>query len=442
MKKGIIRIMVCVFIFSVFFSFCGITYGEENINGNTNCNISNLGYIDEEDNFLYYSNIKDGSKLYKSNLNGEKDVLICEDIPNYINVIGEWIYYSSVNNGFRLYKIKKDGSEKTRLNRDSTHWIKVIGEWIYYGKKGDDGQELYKIKKDGSEKTKIIKDKIYGFIIKDNWIYYSNESQNHNIYKVKLDGTSEVKLNSDESILVDIIGNNIYYQNHNDENKIYKIDINGKNKTKINDDDSQFSNISDGWIYYSNSNDDLKLYKVKIDGSNKEKLSDIGAGEINIVGNYIYYWEAKKDSVNGYKFDSTKLYRVKKDGTSNEIYRIENEKKQDEKDGLSTSTIVITLLIVGTGTFLEVWKLISTYNLKKYVNNLQGEITNEDAKRYISLIKKSRITKRSDIYILLRKGVKLINDSYKVDEKIKKELQNTLLKRGITLNVNKDNNKK
>ncbi len=438
-SHGTIRFIIFFLICSLFCHFNEVVYAEVNKQGNTSSNISNLGYIDKEGEWIYYSNISDGSQLYKSKLNGQNEIQICDDIPNYINVVGNWIYYSNVKDGFKIYKVKKDGTERTKLNNESSFWINVIGDWIYYGMREKDGQKLYKIKTDGSGKKEISKNKIYGLVIKDNWVYYSNESDKHKIYKVKLDGSEELKLNDEESFLIDIIGNNIYYQNYTKGKKIYRIGINGENNTKINDDNSQFMNISNQWIYYANANEDFRLYKIKVDGSNKTKLNDESSGEINVIGEYIYYWGGTNNGEDSIKLDPSKLYRIKNDGTSKEVVKIEKANIDNKEGKLGTSSIIIIVLILGLGTFLEVWKLVSTQNINKFVNNLQDELTNEDAESYISLIKKSRIVKRSDIYIVLRRGVELINSSYKIDNELKEELKNTLEKRGINLYSTKNN---
>lgn len=436
-----IKIITFFLIFSLFCAFKEVVYGEVNEQGNTSSNILNLGYIDKEGEWIYYSNIADGSQLYKSKLNHENETQICDDIPNYINVVDNWIYYSNVKDGFKIYKVKKDGTERTKLNNEGSFWVNVIGDWIYYGMREKDGQKLYKIKTNGSEKKEISKNKIYGLIIKDNWAYYSNESDDHKIYKVKLDGSEELKINDEESFLIDIIGNDIYYQNYTKGKKIYKMGINGKNNTKINDDNSQFMNISNQWIYYANVNEDFRLYKIKIDGSNKTKLSNEPSGEINVIDEYIYYWGGTNDGENSIKLDPGKWYRIKNDGTSKEVVKIEKVNIDNKEEKLSTSNIIIIVLILGLGTFSEVWKLVSIRKINKFVNNLQGELTNEDVRSYISLIKKSRIVKRTDIYIVLRRGVELMNSSYKISDELKAELKNTLEKRGINVYSIKNNKK-
>ncbi|MEL7597309.1 MAG: hypothetical protein AAGU01_03800, partial [Clostridiaceae bacterium] len=158
-----------------------------------------------------------------------------------------------------------------------------------------------------------------------------------------------------------------------------------------------------------------------------------------VIGEYIYYWGGTNNGEDSIKLDPSKLYRIKNDGTSKEVVKIEKANIDNKEGKLGTSSIIIIVLILGLGTFLEVWKLVSTQNINKFVNNLQDELTNEDAESYISLIKKSRIVKRSDIYIVLRRGVELINSSYKIDNELKEELKNTLEKRGINLYSTKNN---
>jgi hypothetical protein len=69
-SHGTIRFIIFFLICSLFCHFNEVVYAEVNKQGNTSSNISNLGYIDKEGEWIYYSNISDGSQLYKSKLNG------------------------------------------------------------------------------------------------------------------------------------------------------------------------------------------------------------------------------------------------------------------------------------------------------------------------------------------------------------------------------------
>lgn len=439
MKKRWNPIITLFFLIALLMNFT-LAYGVEGAEENVSANIMNLGYIARDSEFIYYSNIADGSKLYKSKLDGSDETKLSDDIPNYINVVGDWIYYSNVKDGFKIHKIKKDGTERKRLNSESSFWIQVVDEWIYYGRAENAGEKLYKVKTDGSDKTRITKDLIYGFNVIGDWIYYSNESEEHKIYKVKTNGENATKINEDQSFNINVVGDYIYYQNYSDGRKIYKIDVNGKNRTKLNNDDSQYINTVGEWIYYSNASDNLKLYKIKNDGNNRTKLSDEGTGTMNVIGDYIYYWKAVNDPTSGVELDSTKLLRIKKDGTASEVVKIASAGSETEEDkGPDLIGVILISLFVGIAFIFEIWKLISLYRIRKFVENINGEMTNEEAERFIKILAQSRIIKRSDVYRLLKQGLVSVNSSSKVNEATKEMLQNHLSKRGIHINLNNKN---
>ncbi|QGU95298.1 DUF5050 domain-containing protein [Clostridium bovifaecis] len=438
MKKRWNPIITLFFIITILVNFT-LAYGAESAEENVSANIMNLGYIARDSEFIYYSNIADGSKLYKSKLDGSGETKLSDHIPNYINVVGDWIYYSNVKDGFKIYKIKKDGSEGKRLNSESSFWIHVVNDWIYYGRSDNAGQKLYKIKTDGSDKTRIIKDLIYGFSVVGDWIYYSNESEDQK-YKVKTNGENATKLNEDQSFNINVVGGYIYYQNYGDGRKIYKVDVNGKNRTKLNNDDSQYLNTVGEWIYYSNASDNLNLYKIKNDGNSRTKLSNEGTGTMNVIGDYIYYWKAINDPNSGIKLDSTKLLRIKKDGTASEVVKIASEGSETKEDkGPDLTGMILIYLFVGIAFILEVWKLISLHRIKKFVENINGEMTNEEAERFIRILSQSRIIKRSDMYRLLKQGLTSVNSSLKVNEDTKEKLHKHLSKRGIHINLGNKN---
>jgi hypothetical protein len=425
------------FLIGIFINSSILAYGIENKDYNVSGNIVNLGYIAKDGDWIFYSNIADGSKLYKGKIDGTQETKLSDDIPNYINVSGDWIYFSNVSDGFKLYKVKKDGSERGKLNDESSFWPQVIDDTIVYARRDQAGQKLYKITIEGKNKTRISKDLVYGFVLTKDWIYYSNEEDKHKIYKVGLNGEGRQKLNEDESLNLLVSGNSIYYQNLSDNKKIYKIDIDGKNRTKLNDDSSDYSNIAQDYIYYSNLSDGYKLYKVKVDGTGKAKVNDEGAGVINIVNENIYYMKASKGANGQGELDPSNLIRIKTDGTSREVVKmlsVAEVGKQEEKK-LTPSTIALVLLVIGVPFCLEVWKMISLYRINKFVKSISGELTDEDVERFINIIRTSRLIKRSDNYKLLATCIQEIKSSSKVNEELKLKSVDVLEKRGIRLNV-------
>lgn len=428
---------IVFFLIGILINSSILAFGIENKDYNISANIMNLGYIAKDGDWMFYSNIADGSKLYKAKIDGTQETKLSDDIPNYINIAGDWVYFSNVSDGFKLYKVKKDGSEIKKLNNESSFWPQVIDDTIVYARREQAGQKLYKITTEGKKKTRISKDLVYGFVVTKDWIYYSNEEDKHKIYKVDLNGEGGQKLNDDESLNLVVSGNNIYYQNLSDNKKLYKIDVDGKNRTKLNDDSSDYINIAQNYIYYSNLSDGCKLYKVKVDGTDRVKLNDEGAGVFNILNDNIYYMKASKGANNQVTLDPSNLIRIKTDGSSREIVKLlsaaEISKKEEKK--LTGSSIAIVLIVIGIPFALEVWKMISLARLNKFVKNINGELANEDAEKFINLIRTSRLVKRSDCYKLLATCIQAIKSSSKISEEMKLKSVEVLERRGIKLNV-------
>lgn len=63
---------------------------------------------------IYFSNIDDSNKLYKSDLNGLSVIKICDDVVKYISVIDDWLFYYNSDN--HLYKIKQDGTNRQLID--------------------------------------------------------------------------------------------------------------------------------------------------------------------------------------------------------------------------------------------------------------------------------------------------------------------------------------
>ena len=51
----------------------------------------------------------------------------------YINVLDEWLYYSNYEDASKLYKVKTDGSgEKIKLSEDSVGYINIVAGYVYF----------------------------------------------------------------------------------------------------------------------------------------------------------------------------------------------------------------------------------------------------------------------------------------------------------------------
>lgn len=281
-----------------------------NVYGNTRGNIANFGLVATQGDWIYYNN----GKLAKAKADGTGKVQLSNDIPAFINVVGDWVYYLNAisDTELKIYKIKTDGTSRTKLSDDLTANMTVVGDWIYYMNGADNGK-LYKMKTDGTSKTKISDDYAWNIIVEGDWVYYINLPMIGQLYKVKTDGTGRTKLSNAVMAFVNVSDSWIYFEGAFDENgqdsHLYKMKTDGSGLVKLSDDDAGFINVSGDWIYYANGSDNGKLYKMKTDGTGRVKISDDEPMFINISGDWLYYGTDSQEDI----------IKIKTDGTGRQI---------------------------------------------------------------------------------------------------------------------------
>jgi len=268
--------------------------GVTGIYGNTPGNINTGGLAAIQGDWIYYSEISDGGKLYAVNTSSGERKKINDDKSDFINVVGEWVHYSNGSDDSRLYRIKTDGSGRQKLNDERSVAVTVVGDWVYYNSFG-----LHKIKTDGSDKEKLGKNTITGSInIIGEWIYYINGG----IGKIKTDGSEEQMLTdvAAEHIIID--GDWVYYG----MGRVNKMRLDGSDDQQLGDHYAAYINVDGDWIYFNTWVVVEGVYRIRTDGSGRQALNDNNASHFSIVGDWIIY------------HDYTKTYIMKTDGSENQ----------------------------------------------------------------------------------------------------------------------------
>jgi len=285
---------------------------EISVNGNTQGNLNNFGFVAKQGDYIYYSN----NSLYKSKVDGSEKMVLIYDTPSFINVCGDWVYYINATTGSpdanKIYKIKTDGTGKAKVLDDISIFMILSGDYIYYSNSSDGGR-LYRIKTDGTEKAKLSDDVAYEINVLGDWVYYSSGTNEKILCKVKIDGSYKTFIGSGNFEFINISGDWIYFQDTEGMNsesvKLYKMRTDGSGKVKISDDAPYFINVHGDWIYYSNDSDGGNLYKIKADGSQRTRINSEESLLVNIAGDWIYYATASDEQ----------MIKIKNDGTGRQI---------------------------------------------------------------------------------------------------------------------------
>ncbi|QGU95842.1 DUF5050 domain-containing protein [Clostridium bovifaecis] len=205
-------------------------------------------YIIVSGNQIFYSNHSDKGRLYVINTDGTggttdsagnihgRPVMTSTgsydksayDEVSYINVIGDWIYYSNVSDGHKIYVVNKDGTARRKVNDEWADGAQIEGDWAYYASARG---VLSKARKDGTGSVVPIRgmttevDKGYHLNVVGDWLYYSSAEDEGKLYKIRTDGSGEkYKLSDLKTDYINIIGDWIYIVTSN-QTKTYMLPI-------------------------------------------------------------------------------------------------------------------------------------------------------------------------------------------------------------------------
>lgn len=280
------------------------------LRGNSAGNIANWGIAANQGEWVYFSNISQGNKLYKMRLDGTGKQLLSNDDALYINVVGDWIYYINRSDVFKMYKIRLDGTGRTRIDNDhSATVMSVVGDWIYYVTQSEQ-YKLFRVRTDGTGKMQLGTD----FLIEEmyateDWVFYTLQNQGLQIVKIKPDGSQRTSVTQYGARQLNVEGDWLYFVNQTMPG-VWRMKWDGSTPTSFATEYASptYLNVKDNMIYYGYS----ELFKTPTDSPEQINLTpNFGfAGLINVVGDWLFF----RITYNG-----EKLYRMKVDGTGGEI---------------------------------------------------------------------------------------------------------------------------
>lgn len=376
-----------------------------------------------KNDWIYFNEQDEKSSFYKMKNDGTGKVKLTENVINFF-IDGDWVYYKDNNN--HLNKIKLDGTNDSQIFNEEINSFYVLGDWIFYV--NYTVNQIKKVKTDGSSVTTVLAYEAVTFFTID-WftligdsLYYSSseDSSNNKLYKIKTNTKNNSSIpevvDSNNCIKIMSIGDSIRYKITGRD--FYSMDVYGKNKVMLEHQYVELVGTDSDWIYYiengQKNSGSAKAYKAKFDGSEKTLLleNEIKSGELD--GDYIYYQygmkvhKRNKDGSNDItiaeqygmktKYDikvdgdwvyyigchteednyKNNLYRVKKDGTEDQLVTDQCVSLLDSIDGwvyftsddeYNTSTIY---RIKGDGSNVE--KVASIKGIKTGMNyKVQGE---------------------------------------------------------------------
>ncbi|WP_334103178.1 DUF5050 domain-containing protein [Mesotoga prima] len=288
----------------------------------------NLGDISQSGEQIFFV---EKNRLYTTNIDWTNRREVTDSPVSSIFLSGDWIYFTNDRDVSNLYRMRKDGSEQMKLSEDNVAHFYVLGDHIAYSTKKtlaefnevkkealntedatveSDVGTLYMMKTDGSEKIALCKVSLEPgrVMISEEWIYFEDYQK---LCKVRIDG-SDYTVISEKGRLGFVENGWVYFVSvldpetrAYDDLEICRMKKDGSEITVLSSVKEVSSSCFDnGWFYYV-LHSEKGLYRMRPDGSERERLNEINIWQFDgVAGNWMYITDY-----------AGPRYRVKLDGS-------------------------------------------------------------------------------------------------------------------------------
>ncbi len=162
-----------------------------------------------DDNIFYSSGVT--GDLMRKSLDGSRENTVISNETTSVLISDGWVYYSNQKDGSYLYRVRYDGSEKTKILSKVAYPFNVLENWIFYTEEIR-GKNLYKVKVDGSKDSFLLTGEIYNFELKNNTLFYSTIKET-GLYILELETMKKRNLPGNDWLFCqfEIIDNTVFY---------------------------------------------------------------------------------------------------------------------------------------------------------------------------------------------------------------------------------------
>ncbi len=305
-------------------------------------------YLAISGNYIYYSNLSDGKKLYKvsktaSGLENGTKVRsgdFADEKVEYIIADGNTIYFNStktvagVGIAAAIRKLNVTTGKEIKLTTDAGKYLAKSGNYIYYINNDKLTSELfgdgiYKINssiasdndKSGEKVLSATNGNGYSSLASDGSNLYYYKLNDKHFYKNSLSGNAEVDLMKGfvppEPEMkaacyaeTKVYNGEVYYINPYGDGMLYKYNLSLKRVNKVLEDRVSNVYFYNGYMYYSTCiATNYALFRMNLETKESEKISSDRCDRLIFDGETIYY--VKVGSVwNNY------IYKMGLDGTN------------------------------------------------------------------------------------------------------------------------------
>lgn len=269
-------------------------------------NTINEGRLVVDGDTIYYSEPRDGGRLYSMDLDGNNKKKLTESEAHFINVLDDKILYSDRSNNYYGCTVSKNGGEPEVLIPVMSMDYILFDDRIYFSNWAD-GCKIYSINMEGKDLQKVCDMGAENLCQYGAWIYFTARDMSSELYRVKINGEGLDQVNSDESMTPNVYNGILYFINWSDNGTLYSVDPDNALASYIQVYDKHVANINicDGMLYFSDWSVGGKPHRMDLETGDIIKLSDDRASHLAVYGDWLYYRNSN---------DANRVYRVKTSG--------------------------------------------------------------------------------------------------------------------------------
>ncbi len=285
-------------------------------------------YLAISGNYIYYSNLSDGKKLYKVSKaangleNGTKvrSGDLADEKVGYIIADGNNIYFNSTKTvagigvAAAIRKLNANTGKEIKLTTDAGKYLNKSGNYIYYINNDKLTSELfgdgiYRISASIASDNNKAGEKVlsaaggngYSSLASDGTNLYYYKLNDKHFYKNSLNGSAEVdlmkgfvppELEMKTACFAEtkVYNGEVYYINPYGDGMLYKYNIASKRVNKVLEDRVSNVYFYNGYMYYSTCiATNYALFRMNLQTKESEKISSDRCDRLIFDGETIYY---------------------------------------------------------------------------------------------------------------------------------------------------------
>ena len=188
-----------------------------------------------EDDTIYYLNRLQFLKLYSLSLDGRTNKEL-NDLTNirYRVVTGGHFYFSDNSEGTKLFRTDLDGGNRVELTDQETHWANVLGDNIIYSDLGPN-PKLVRMNTDGGDVVVISQMPVSCLNISNAGYLYANGIERSFMFMTSFDGGTETRMTDFPVRNINVVSDWIFFCSRDENDAIYVMRTDGSQLLPVAD---------------------------------------------------------------------------------------------------------------------------------------------------------------------------------------------------------------